>query len=828
MGNDAEGMPREPYEALSYCWGQSDRPLGFGIILGNGQRMPIDESCHRALVHLQRRGRLSLWVDSVCINQSDVEERSSQVRLMSRIYESADACIVWLDDVNSERGIRRGTACKDGQLPAYGGLLYYLHLPWFRRAWALQEVLLSQKLIVVLEFGESFDELEWEGFWAASLDEMSSTFVPTHLRLMQPALQLYALTSTSESIRFLHKYSWGSTPCKSRDPDLLDRALAEFENILVYSASLQVDDPRDHIYALLGVLNSLGVVVPPPDYSKSSKSVFWDTRKALVKQAGIARMRVRLGNVPSCGQDLYSIFDKRLSNLEQPLVFFPNTFASESSYGDPRWNRAQVLRWLLYHGSAIESHHGRLGRNLEILSFDASKFFQKTFPNWGRMRLKDLKEPQDLAKGREDTAESDTPYQAFFQRYLGHHEQFLRRVVREHLKQSPLSGVLSCCSDEGGSRPSDSDQLGRRRLGLQQTAKVTKGVGLRTAGSIRRRREEDEDDEENSQPPRKQAKGRSLIDPRDRLACPYFQRNPDSARLSRACRDEGFPTIARLKCGMVFEDRLIRAEHNRATVVCDATRWRDSFDPAVGFDEQQKEDLKRKSIRNWQQVFKILFPRDPESSYPPQHPCNMQFVQLLDRFHDHYLRETERLVPQHLGVASCLSALSHQQRDEACAIVSALVRNTHNEILGSFRRDLVHTQTTPAEPTRPSLEAPGGVGPDPRAGRASAAEVVATDASAVFLGFLDQIAPEEVSSAAAFEPEPGPNPGPHTSIPIIAGRGFSLAGGDMSLTSFDPGFDDGSIVVGLGGSLSMQLPQTENSWVRIPDDANTDGENWVE
>ena len=39
---------------------------------------------------------LQLWVDAICINQSDVRERTSQVALMSDIYYVAEAIIVWL------------------------------------------------------------------------------------------------------------------------------------------------------------------------------------------------------------------------------------------------------------------------------------------------------------------------------------------------------------------------------------------------------------------------------------------------------------------------------------------------------------------------------------------------------------------------------------------------------------------------------------------------------------------------------------------------------------------------------------------------------------
>jgi len=43
-----------------------------------------------------------LWVDAICINQTDDEERSQQVRIMGRIYKSTRECIMWLGEVEEE------------------------------------------------------------------------------------------------------------------------------------------------------------------------------------------------------------------------------------------------------------------------------------------------------------------------------------------------------------------------------------------------------------------------------------------------------------------------------------------------------------------------------------------------------------------------------------------------------------------------------------------------------------------------------------------------------------------------------------------------------
>jgi hypothetical protein len=50
-----------------------------------------------------------LWVDSICIDQSSVEERNIQVALMDRIYSRADKVLIWLgeEDESSDEAMRQ-------------------------------------------------------------------------------------------------------------------------------------------------------------------------------------------------------------------------------------------------------------------------------------------------------------------------------------------------------------------------------------------------------------------------------------------------------------------------------------------------------------------------------------------------------------------------------------------------------------------------------------------------------------------------------------------------------------------------------------------------
>ena len=83
-----------PYEAVSYVWGEAKV---VDSILIEGKHLHLTENIAAGLRCLRNRGEERiLWVDQVCINQSDRAERSSQVQLMHKIYRNATKVLVWL------------------------------------------------------------------------------------------------------------------------------------------------------------------------------------------------------------------------------------------------------------------------------------------------------------------------------------------------------------------------------------------------------------------------------------------------------------------------------------------------------------------------------------------------------------------------------------------------------------------------------------------------------------------------------------------------------------------------------------------------------------
>lgn len=82
------------YEALSYVWGDSAH---LNTVNLEGFGVAISSNLFQALCRLRRRDAdRILWVDAVCINQDDIDERSRQVSLMGSIYQDAEGVVVFL------------------------------------------------------------------------------------------------------------------------------------------------------------------------------------------------------------------------------------------------------------------------------------------------------------------------------------------------------------------------------------------------------------------------------------------------------------------------------------------------------------------------------------------------------------------------------------------------------------------------------------------------------------------------------------------------------------------------------------------------------------
>jgi Heterokaryon incompatibility protein (HET) len=297
------------YAALSYCWGSSypRRP-----VTCNGTVLEVGENLALALSSIRSMSNLPLWVDQVCINQADVLERSSQVACMDKIYSQATETFVYLGEPDSPA---TETACKvlttlftpavnivlqredhKDEIPLLRAYMTMIKLamqnphlvkrsynkdvtetisqlakrPYFSRKWVIQEIAVSRALFCVL----GLYRFEWDAFILTALKESPNP---------------WSKGMSDNTIQTL----WLFTMVK----ELLTHQSTPLLTLLYFSSSFKAADPRDYVFALLGVATD-SEHFPKPDYGVTVEQLYRQISSCLVQQ-GKGFLMLRLAGIRS-------------------------------------------------------------------------------------------------------------------------------------------------------------------------------------------------------------------------------------------------------------------------------------------------------------------------------------------------------------------------------------------------------------------------------------------------------------------------------------------------------------------------------------------------
>lgn len=180
-------IDRRPlYTALSYCW--TKREASRQILL-NGIPYMVRPNLYDYL-KLRRKENEGGWifVDALCINQDDVQERNHQVTLMRSIYADADEVEVWMGsrvgrilsklgvtmdnrqfifnavhDICQHRRAMRSMFEEDTELKRLCKTILleaFFNLEYWSRVWIIQEVVLARAVTL----RSSIFRIEWDQF----------------------------------------------------------------------------------------------------------------------------------------------------------------------------------------------------------------------------------------------------------------------------------------------------------------------------------------------------------------------------------------------------------------------------------------------------------------------------------------------------------------------------------------------------------------------------------------------------------------------------------------------------------------------------------------
>ncbi|KAF7541033.1 hypothetical protein G7054_g954 [Neopestalotiopsis clavispora] len=263
---DGFQVPNAPkFRALSYTWGNNLSPCQKLLIRQGESNFELDirPNLDGALRRLRREhsqaASLFLWIDAICINQSDLIEKNTQIPKMAMIYNRASGVCIWLGEGNddSHRAIcfidellnldNFDPQTIDPGSPAdWEALLRLMERPWFNRRWIVQEVALARQ--ATLFCGR--DSLSWLEFSAAvallesRYHDLRHLFRSSNERHSDSLRQITALGAKTLVDLTNNVFR------KSRDGAVLERLLS-LEGLVTSMTAFQSTNPHDIIYAVL-------------------------------------------------------------------------------------------------------------------------------------------------------------------------------------------------------------------------------------------------------------------------------------------------------------------------------------------------------------------------------------------------------------------------------------------------------------------------------------------------------------------------------------------------------------------------------------------------
>ena len=312
------------FAALSYTWATEygDYSLSERVEC-DGATIMTTANCAAALRRMRQiKIGFDVWIDAICINQSNDEEKSLQLPLMRLVYGKALWVALWIGessralDEETSRPVTdlgmefihnfaaelkggRGSSKspRDGTLyqevvggreayrrrgigafsPSVRGLWEILHRPWWNRLWVLQEVSLARSAVLLCgSKSVAFDNVERviDGLarqYPGKPDdehEFCANFITS-------AFPQFVMRDFIKRTKIKYDYTFGNAEPGQKAMQILNN-----------TRNLRATDPRDKIYGILGFFGDPQSdpenIFPAPDYSKTVADLYGDVTRAII------------------------------------------------------------------------------------------------------------------------------------------------------------------------------------------------------------------------------------------------------------------------------------------------------------------------------------------------------------------------------------------------------------------------------------------------------------------------------------------------------------------------------------------------------------------
>lgn len=283
------------YEAISYCWGDASLT---NVVLCDGHDVSITASLFGAFCELRYAAEpRALWADTLCIDQTNVDDKTQQVQLFHRIYSQATRTLIWLGPDESDprqslrdagkliqEGLAFARSCtlhSDSQVSGdvvaqrledsppslldydWGFLKAIFSRPWFGRKWIVQEVACAREVVVAIGGGVRFP---WRDLAMLSDVLLALDAISTLIRNIEQADP----QTLSDSLGT----TWGGAMYNANMIMTIQnhRANSTLLDTVVATMGFQCTDPHDCVYGISS-LPGLGPMISA-DYTISVRETF--------------------------------------------------------------------------------------------------------------------------------------------------------------------------------------------------------------------------------------------------------------------------------------------------------------------------------------------------------------------------------------------------------------------------------------------------------------------------------------------------------------------------------------------------------------------------
>jgi hypothetical protein len=306
------------YDAISYVWGAAEASIEVSC---NGTDLAVTPTIFEMLCHLDPSR--SYWIDAICINQQDLEEKAVQIPLMHRIYSRAVFVLIWMgiptmqsekfmaefpnllengrmwrsivnQDLQPWIDVRDRQRWNDAQdllitdKDLLHGMLYILKNEWFERLWTFQECVLAKHPIMLHgHLWINFDDflIYAEDGWYPRDAYLNFSLIQAGIIDSSP--KLWAACRTLKLFR----------------EDFEPRGVVPYNRIpyLLHTLrSRNAKEPVDRAWAITALFSETlrSKLDPLVDYSDNGRLNFWRTHVLFAKTVMVEEQTLALLSIP--------------------------------------------------------------------------------------------------------------------------------------------------------------------------------------------------------------------------------------------------------------------------------------------------------------------------------------------------------------------------------------------------------------------------------------------------------------------------------------------------------------------------------------------------